>query len=293
MKYIKRIRNIIRTKYLLASIFPVLVGSLLPFRLHPSNFSFKWLSAIEFLVSTVLFHSAFMVLDKMSLNKELESRVKRRFLLYAGILFVLSMLIGLHINNNLILHRGVPSYIFVVFGAVTFFAGILYVVPPFCFNRRIGREVIIAEGLGMLPVIGAYLVQVGDITRTVYVASLPIVIIIFLWVWIIEIVQHKDDFNNGINNLVLTFGVNFASRFGVPVIVITFFIIAVLTVISSSINSLFIIILLFVWLGWKIILISRQYYLIPARMKLVEINVIQLYLAACSLIVLSSLLKYE
>jgi hypothetical protein len=57
------------------------------------------------------------------------------------------------------LHKGVPGSIFIVYGISVLFVGALYVVPPFGFCRRAGGEVVICEGMGLVPVLGAYIVQ--------------------------------------------------------------------------------------------------------------------------------------
>ena len=41
------------------------------------------------------------------------------------------------------------------------------------FYRQIGGEIVISYSLGLLPILGAYLIQAGDISRTVYLAALP------------------------------------------------------------------------------------------------------------------------
>lgn len=50
-------------RYWTASLLPALVGTTLPFWLHPPGFSFRWLGAIELLFATVLFHAGFSFLQ--------------------------------------------------------------------------------------------------------------------------------------------------------------------------------------------------------------------------------------
>lgn len=160
-------------RYWTASIIPTLVGTTLPFWLRPSGFSFKWFAAIEFLIAIVFFHAGFCFLLAWIQNKTTPSWHQTRLIMYACICIVFTCFLGLHINNNLILQLGVPDHIFIIYGLSTLFVGVLYVVTPFNFYQRVGGEIILAEGHGMIPLLSAYLIQVGDLTRTVYFASLP------------------------------------------------------------------------------------------------------------------------
>lgn len=93
------------------------------------------------------------------------------------------------------------------------FIGILYVAPPFSFYKHIFGEIIVCVGLGMLPVLGAYLIQVGDIMRTVYLASLPIVISTGLWLWIVELRNRPLDKEHGYKTTVMYFSVKISNRY--------------------------------------------------------------------------------
>jgi len=199
-------------RYWTASLFPALIGTSLPFWLNPPNFEFKIIEAILFLIMTVLGHIGFLLLYFGFLQK-FKSKLKIKPLLISGIFsLTVSVLIGLYINSSLQLHPNVPEYIFIIYGVTAIFVGVLYVVPPFSFHQRLYGEVIISVGLGMLPVLGAYLVQVGDITRTVYLASLPVVVSTGLWIWITELIKKEDDKKKGYKTTVMYFNYKFSSR---------------------------------------------------------------------------------
>jgi len=199
-------------RYWTASLFPALIGTSLPFWLNPPNFEFKIIEAILFLIMTVLGHIGFLLLYFGFLQK-FKSKLKIKPLLISGIFsLTVSVLIGLYINSSLQLHPNVPEYIFIIYGITAIFVGVLYVVPPFSFHQRLYGEVIISVGLGMLPVLGAYLVQVGDITRTVYLASLPVVVSTGLWIWITELIKKEDDKKKGYKTTVMYFNFKFSSR---------------------------------------------------------------------------------
>jgi 1,4-dihydroxy-2-naphthoate octaprenyltransferase len=148
------------------------VGTTLPFWLRPPGFSFKWVPAIEFLVAAVLFHAGFSFLLARFEHTSTADWSGSRLLGTAGACILAGCLLGVHLNSGLTLHHGVPASIFILYGVAVLFTGVLYVAPPFNFCRRAGGEAVLSVGLGPVPVLGAYLVQVGDITRTVYLAAL-------------------------------------------------------------------------------------------------------------------------
>ena len=180
-------------RYWTASLLPALAGTTLPFWLRPPGFSFRLIVAIEFLVATILVHAGFSLLLAFFEGNQDSEWQKSKLLRYAGGFIITACLLGLHINSGLTFHYGVPKSIFIVYGFVTLIVGVLYVVPPINLGRRTGREIVIAEGLSIIPVLGAYLVQVGDITRTVYLASMPLVVATGLWVWLEELASKLDD----------------------------------------------------------------------------------------------------
>jgi len=276
-------------RYWTASLLPALVGTTLPFWLRPPGFSFRWLGAIEFLFATVLFHTGFSFLQAWFEGRSTTKWPKPRLLRYAGMCIVVACLLGLHLNNGLILHNGVPRSIFIVYGITALFVGVLYVAPPFNFCRRVGGEIVISESLGMIPVLGAYLVQVGDITRTVYLASLPIVVATGLWVWIDELASRIDDEKTGRKTMVIDFGPRFSGRYGVLALSMLFFTTLFLAVFSASIIPLTLIMLLLVGLVWKIVTVSWNEYSCSDRMIDVRKNAFMLHLATCSIIAASSL----
>lgn len=196
-----------------ASVLPALVGTTLPFWLDPPGFRFRPGAAILFLIATVSCHAGFILLHAGFMRKS-KSHWNGKRLFIAGISgLLISVLIGVWLNGSLRLHSNVPGYIFTVYGFSMLFVGMLYVAPPFSFHRRVYGEVIICVGLGMLPVLGAYLVQVGDITRTVYLASLPIVVSTGLWLWIIELINRPEDEKLGHRTLVMLFPLRVADRY--------------------------------------------------------------------------------
>ena len=226
-------------RYWTASLLPALIGTTLPFWLNPPNFEFKLMNAILFLIVIFLGHVGFSLLY-FGFTQKFNSKLKRKQLFILGIFCLLtSTLIGLYINSSLQLHANVPEYIFIIYGITAIFVGVLYVVPPFNFYQRLYGEVVISVGLGMLPVLGAYLVQVGDITRTVYLASLPVVVSIGLWVWITELISKENDEKLGYKTTIMYFPYKFSSRFITLFLIILIYTSLVLAVLGrSSLNPL-------------------------------------------------------
>src|SRR5574341_716306 len=253
-------------RYWTASLLPILVGTTLPFWLRPPGFSFRRLAIIEFLFATVLVHAGFSFLLASFEGKATTEWTKSGLQRYAGLCFVLACLLGLHINSGLTLHTGVPESIFIIYGLTALFVGVLYVVPPLNFHRRVGGEIVIAEGLGMIPVLGAYLVQVGDITRTVYLASLPLIVATGLWVWMDELASRLDDEEAGRRTMVIDFGPHFSSRYGTLALSVLFFMTLLAAVYSASLPPRALIALLLVVLVWKILITSWKEYSLPERM---------------------------
>jgi 1,4-dihydroxy-2-naphthoate octaprenyltransferase len=276
-------------RYWTISLLPALVGTTLPFWLRPPNFSFRWLGAIEFLVSTALFHAGFSFLLTFFQKKRTIKWPQSRLLGYACVCIVLACLLGLLINKGLRLREYVYGNIFIVFGISAILMGVLYAAPPASYWRRGGGEIVIAESLGMMPVLGAYLVQVGDLTRTVYLASLPLVVATGLWVWIKNLISRPDDEKTGRRTMVIDFGLSYSGRYAVLLLATLFLTTLLIAVFSVSINPLALITLLLSVSLYKIVAVSWREHLNPVRMIRVQRAAFMLHLATCSIITVSSL----
>ena len=276
-------------RYWTASLLPALVGTTLIFWLRPPGFSFRWLGAIEFLIATVLLHAGFSFLQARFEDRSTAEWPESRLLGAAGVCIVAARLLGLHLNSGLPLHNGVPRSIFIVYGLSALFVGVLYVAPPFSFCRRVGGEVVISVGLGLIPVLGAYLVQAGDLTRTVYMASLPLVVATGLWVWTDELASRIDDEKVGRKTMVILFGPRFSGRFVVIALSMLLYATLLLAVFTASLVPLTLIALLLVGLVWKIVTVSWKEYSCQERMFEARRNAFMLHLATCSIIAASSL----
>jgi len=277
-------------RYWPGSLFPALVGTTLPFWLKPLNFTFKWWGAIEFLFLVILLHSSFSFLYAYFENKSTDRWTKTR-LVWTGIFcLLLAVFLLIHINNNLQLNKYVNEYIFIIFGITAIFAGLLYVAPPFSFFKRVGGETFIYIGLGMVPVLGAYIIQAGDLTRSVYIASIPIVVSTALWLWLSEIISGEDDKKAGRNTMVLLFSSKLAGRFITSVLTISVYIALILAVIGrSSLNPLSLLALFSTGFAFRITNISWNNHSNKKLMLKARKYAALIHFVICLSIILSSL----
>ena len=266
-----------------ASLLPALVGATLPFWLSPPGFSFRWLGAAEFTIAIVLLHAGFSFLRARLADRTASEWPGLRFAGAAGVCIAAAFLLGLHLTSL------VPGSTFIVYGLSTIFTGVLYVAPPFSFYRRAGGEVVICEGLGLLPVLGAYLVQTGDLTRRVYLAALPLVLATALWCLTDELITGAGDERAGRQTMVVLFGPRFAGRFIAPTLAMLFYAVLFLAVLTSSIAPLALCAVLSSGLMWKIVAVSAKEYANPARMRAARSSVLMLHLVTCIVIAASSL----
>ena len=278
-----------RIRYWGASVLPALVGTTLPFWLRPPGFSFRWLAAVEFLAATVLCHAGFSFL-----HEYFESRPtvwpRRRLIVGAIVCIVAASLLGLHLNATLPQVRSVPGYIFIVYGLSALFAGVLYAVPPFDFRRRAGGEIVLCYSLALLPGLGAYLVQVGDLTRKVYLVLLPLIVVTALWVWTDELVSRIDDEAQGRQTLVVWFGSRFSGTLATLAISVMFYATFLVMVVSAAASPWTLTALLLSPLVWRIATLSWREHDNPEKMLVARSKAITLHWAASFIIAVSPLL---
>ena len=273
-----------------ASLLPALAGTTLPFWLRPPGFSFKAFAASAFLILILSFHAGFSLLNAYFKNKTTAGQSKSGILLIGLICLFTGVLIGLSINNHLRLNPYVYKNIFIVWILSTIIIGMLYVIPPFSFFKRTGGETILCVGFGMMPLLGAYIVQAGDLTRTVYLASLPMVVSTGLWVWISELIHRPTDKDSGYKTSVMLFPVRFAGRFVTPVLTLLIYLTLVAAVLGrSSLNPLSLTSMLSLIFALKIIRISINEYEDNRKMQKARRYAYLIHLVLCFIIILSSL----
>jgi 1,4-dihydroxy-2-naphthoate octaprenyltransferase len=270
-------------RYWTASVLPAVVGTTLPLWLQPPGFSFRWLGALEFLVATVLMHSGFSILLARFEHRCPESWSEFRLLGAALTCISLACLLGFHLSTLM------AGGIFLVYGIATIFVGLLYVAPPARLAQRAGGEVVVSMSLSFVPLLGAYLVQTGDLTRPVYIAALPIYAATGLWVWTGLLASSSHDEAVGRETLVRVFGARFSGRVVVPAIVVLFFVTLLLAVLSSSVMPLGLAALLLSGVLWRIVAVTRSGYGDVSQMLQVRSGASIVHLGLCVVLAASSL----
>lgn len=286
---IKKGLELAGARYWTASLGPAAVGTFLPFWLRSEVFIFRPFPAIEFLIASLLLHAGFTFLFAWFEKNDTVNGSKGRILLSALVCICSSCLIGYHINLNLELQPHVFKGIFPVFGCSALFVGVLYVVPPLTWHRQIGGEIVISYSLGLLPLIGAYLVQVGDITRTVYLAALPVIVLTVLWVWINEIMNYYKEENTKRKTLVRSLGIRPSAQFGVLTLFVLYFITLLLAVLTASVNPLALVLFFLVVPMWKIVKQTWMHFQDLDQLDKARKRTVILHLTTCLVLGISSM----
>ena len=278
-------------RYLSISLLPALIGTTLPFWLHPPGFNFRLLEGILFIIMIGVGHIGFSFLLAGFKGTPDLGKSKKQLLLSGCISIIICVTIGLYLNSTIELHSGVPEYIFILYGLSTFFLGVLYVLPPFNFYRRFYGEIMLGVGLGLMPILGAYLVQVGDITRSVYLVSIPIVVVNILWIWIIEIIHQSEHKKLGYQTTNMYLPDKFSKRIIIPLLVILIYGSLILAVLGrSSLNPFALLGIITIGYTLKIIKIFRNNHLDQEKIAEVSNVAFLTHLIICMMIILSSVL---
>lgn len=273
-------------RYWTSSILPVFVGTTLPFWLRPPGFSFKLLASIEFLIAVVLFHTGFSFLCAGVDNKTTTRWPRLRLFLIGIACIIAACLIGLHLN------RFMYGIAFPCFGFAVIFTGVLYVMPPLSFYRRPGGEIILAYGLGMLPVLGAYLIQVNDLTRKVYLVSIPLVAATGLWIIMEKLTNRATDTQAGHGSMIDLFGLKTSKRYVTIALMIGLYSSLLFAIFAGACTPLAGITFISAYFAFKIVKVSWNSYADEQHMLIAKKYAIIVYLIVGSSIIVSSLISY-
>ena len=266
---------------------PAMVGTTLPFWLN-KGFTFNWPAAVEFVLATVLFQSGFFMLQKGFNDSTFSKKIKTQLLVAGNICLVATVLLVLHLNSNLQLNSGVYQHIFLLFGIASFLLGVLFILPPIRRSKNVIGDYICCVGIGMMPVLGACLVQVGDLHRIVYLASFPIIVSTALWLWITRLVSRAEDEEKGRTTIVSLFPSHFAAWYLTLLITIGVYVSMILVIIGRSLLSPFALIA-FVSAGLAYRIVHISWLDDKNRMMIAQKLAFRIYLIVAGAIILSSL----
>jgi 1,4-dihydroxy-2-naphthoate octaprenyltransferase len=244
---------------------------------------FHWTGALEFLLATLLVHSGFSFLHARFEHRGGPGWTSAKLISLALACLAVAGLLGLH------LMRFIPDLIATVYALGVMFAGLLYVAPPVSFSQRPGGEVVLSMSLGILPVLGAYLVQTGDLTRTVYLAALPIYIAMLLWVWMHQMASRKSDAGAGGETLVDVLGRQFSGRVVVPALSALLCATVVIAALSSSVMPLALVALILAVPLWKGVRVSWRAYDDPSTMVGAQSTAFAVHTGLCLVLIVSSM----
>jgi 1,4-dihydroxy-2-naphthoate octaprenyltransferase len=270
--------------YWTASVLPALVGTTLPLWLRPAGFAFRLTGALEFLIATVLVHAGFSFLHARFGRETAQGWTSMSLVSAALVCLVAAGLLGLH------LMRFVPVFIFTAYALAVMFAGVLYVAPPARFSEHPGGEVVLSMSLGFLPVLGAYLVQTGDLTRTVYLAALPIYAAMLLWVWTRQMATRGPNTGVQADNLVEVFGRRFSGRVVVPGLSVFLCVTLLVAVLSASVMPLALVALILAVPMWKAVRASWNAYDNASAMLGAQSSAFAVHTGLCLVLIGSSVL---
>jgi 1,4-dihydroxy-2-naphthoate octaprenyltransferase len=126
--------------------------------------------------------------------------VEPKEMLWQGLgFFLVGSLIGLFLAFT-------RSWAVLWLGVTGVFCGIFYTAPPFRLARTGFGELVVGLCFGPFPALGAYVVQTGTLSWEPIIASLPVMLLIALVLWINEFQDAPADAAVGKTHLVVRLG---------------------------------------------------------------------------------------
>ena len=193
-----------RFEFLTGSFVPVLVGGVVAWW---ETGTFSWPLWLLTLAGLMLIHSGANLandyFDHLTGDDEINvsflrpftggSRFLQQHLAQPRAILVAALLclaLGSLIGLGLVWLRGWPLLVLGVIGVGSAF---FYTAPPFAFVYRGLGELVIALDFGLLPVLGAYYVQVQRFSWTAVIASLPVALLITAILFINQFPDYVAD----------------------------------------------------------------------------------------------------
>lgn len=194
----------IRIPFFTATIIPVIFGAILAW--HDSG-SFLWVPFILTMIGAIFIHAGTNLAndyfdhcsgcDAANLTPTPfsgGSRVIQKGLIapkkifYAfSIFFILGGVIGLYLNHLC------GGNVILILGIIGVFLGVFYTAKPFNIGYSSFGELAVGAGFGPLMVMGSFYVQARTLSPGVFLASIPIGILIAMVVFINEFPDYEGD----------------------------------------------------------------------------------------------------
>jgi 1,4-dihydroxy-2-naphthoate octaprenyltransferase len=134
-------------------------------------------------------------------------------------------------------------------------------------------------------------VQVGDLTRTVYIASVPVVIATALWIWVEEMIQRLQNEKAGYQNAVMLISSRFAGRILTPILILLIYGTLFVAVFGRpALHPFSLFALISFGLGYRIFKVCWNFFDQPPELDKVRNYPIFIHLILCAAIIFSSLL---
>lgn len=209
--------------------------------------------------------------------------VKPKEMLWQGIaLFVVGSLIGIFLAFT-------RSWAVLWLGIIGVFSGYFYTAPPFRLARTGLGELAIGLNFGPLMVLGAYVVQTKTLGWEPVIASLPVMLLIALVLWINQFQDMRADAAVGKNHLVVRLGRQRAATVYGALLALTFLSI-VLGVALGGVTPFALMGLLTLPVAVKAYRVARVHYdhpseLVPANAAAIQIHLLTGLLIALGYVV--------
>jgi len=276
-----------RVPFLTATVIPVALGSIIAW--HDTG-NFMWIRFLLTMLGAILIHAGTNLandyFDHLSGCDAANSTptpfsggsrviqdgliAPRQILFASAISFIVGSGIGLYLNylsgRNVVL----------VLGVVGVFLGIFYTAKPLRIGYGSLGELAVGVGFGPLMVMGAYYVQARALPFKVFLASIPLGILIALVLFINEFPDYHADKAVNKRTLVVTLGKKKALVLYHGLLTLTYVIIASL-IISESLPLACLAVLLSLPLAIKAYVASRDsfdkvYELLPANASTIGLH---------------------
>jgi len=277
----------IRAPFFTADLVPTVVGTSLAF-LHRGSIDI-W-NALLCLLGLILLNTSVNLLndygDHLSgndvFNKNFsqfsggsrfiqEGKISARSYLIVGIItLVMGSSIGLYLNY---ISRG---NVILILGLIGAFSVLFYTIAPVRIGYRGVGEMTVGINLGILATAGSYYIQTHTLNLSVFLAGIPVALLISAILYINEFPDYEADRKAGKKTLVVLLGLKRA-RVGLYILIIGTFLSIIIPVIYGEFGLTSLLCLLTIPLAIKVLLNFHRYYdkfpqILPANAGTIQLH---------------------